>query len=247
MERKPIYILSTTYDAFYNEGRLDTLAYYYFLKRVFKRKPIYYNWSWKSLQATTGVSVNALKFHIKILLDKGLVSSKDGHLHILTPKKVGKAKWIVAPYVQGISNLKSVLKSVPVLCSLARQATRICKLDKPDANKHLNRRRNPTMGFTTLSNKTFAKKIDRKSISTVQRRKCRLRELGVIKWRYRYASLKEWGTPNGDPFDHPNRFKIVNNEMCVQLSNHYTLSMFKKKPVEAQYCNHPKVIQGRFR
>ena len=84
------YLASHIYDKFYKEDKLDSLAYYFFLKKVFKRKPIFYNWTWKSLNKSTGISINTLKKHIGVLIEEGLVVSKDNHLHILTPKKKKK-------------------------------------------------------------------------------------------------------------------------------------------------------------
>lgn len=238
------YLASHIYDKFYKEDKLDSLAYYFFLKKVFKRKPIFYNWTWKSLNKSTGISINTLKKHIGVLIEEGLVVSKDNHLHILTPKK--KKKFIYIPIVKGIYNIKVVLKSLHLFCSLARQAKKIDKLNNPNAYKLL-KKCNSTMGFLTLSNSTIATKIDRKSISTVQRRKEKLKELNILSWRYKYLPIEEYAERFGDPYQvlPLHRFKRLKGKLVVQISNHYSLSYFRK---EYQYISshstHPKILYG---
>lgn len=239
------YIPSHIYDKFYQENNLDSLAYFFFLKKVNVRKPIFYNWSWKSLNKRTGISINTLKKHIAVLMKEGLVCSKDNHLHILTPKPNKKNKWVYIPVVKGIYNIKTVLKSLHIFTSIARQAKNISKLDTPDTYKLLKKRKS-TLGYTSLSNSTIARKIN-KSISTAQRRKEKLKGLKVLSWRYKYLNIEEFAQRFDNPLEtlSPYRFKNIYGVLYIQISNHYTLSFFKKQYITS-YSYNSKVVIGRY-
>lgn len=238
------YLPSHIYDKFYKEDKLDSLAYYFFLKNVYVQHPIFYNWTWKSLNKSTGISVNTLKKHIGVLIEEGLIAQSGKHLIILTPKPNKKKKYIYIPIVKGIYNIKVVLKSLHIFCSLARQAKKMDKLNNPNAYKLL-KKCNSTLGFLTLSNQTIANKIDRKSISTVQRRKEKLKELKLLSWRYKYLEVEKYAALFGDPYEQIplHRFKYLKGILVVQISNHYSLSYFNKQYISS-HSTHPKILYG---
>jgi len=260
--KKFYHIPSSVYDNFYQEANLDTLAYYFFLKKIY-RKPLFYDFSWSSLAEKSGVSVNTLKRHVGRLMEKGLVSIYGNNLHINSPKigtrlvrrsylvkdgsrqeygyreveKKDKYLFIPVSLSNNIKEIKVVLRSIPVFCSLSRQTTKLVEMNKPNTVRRVNRETKKCSSFstyTTLSNKTICKKIQRKSVSTAQRYKNTLRSMGIMDWRYQYVSAEDYGRIFGDPFETAPKgsLKIVDGKLCVQLSNNYRLKYFSENFVK---------------
>lgn len=129
------------YSEFHDEGLLLSLSYYCQLRALHK-KPIIYNCSKRSLAKKLGVSLNTMKFHLNILIKKGVVEFRDGHFIMLSKEKLrlifpqykklygGKAKKLIFKTLtikvsKNISETKVVVNSVPVIASLKYQKRKL--------------------------------------------------------------------------------------------------------------------------
>lgn len=249
------------YDEFYQEGTLDSLAYFFFLKRIYQ-KSLFYNFSWSSLAEKSGVSVNTLKRHVGRLMDKNLVSIHGDNIHIHSPKlgdkmvlrsyvskngsrqeygykevlKKDEYLLIPASLSNDIKEIKILLRSVPVFCSIARQCSKL-EVDNQNAVRRVSGIKKQCSSFSTyvtLSNKTICQKINRKSVSTAQRYKNTLRSMNIMDWRYQYMTAEDYGKIFGDPFEVAPKgaLKMVDGKLSVQLSNNYRLKYFSENFVK---------------
>lgn len=207
------------------DNKLDSLSYFVQLKAVFKNSK-FYNYKLSKVAHHLNVNGKCLKHHLDYLQSQGLVYIKDGHLQLLGTNKLqlkysGK-KLIYIKVQQCVRDTKYVVKSIPVLCSLARQCKNVLKWDKANTTPAPRNKTNTHFGYITLSNSKIKTYINRKSVSTVQNWKSRLKKLNVLGWRFKYMKLE----------DYMFKFKKSIDEMIVlrkfgglyvQLSNQYRL------------------------
>ena len=250
--KKFYHIPCSVYDNFYQEDTLDTLAYYFFLKRIYQ-KSLFYDVSWSSLAEKSGVSINTLKRHVGRLMEKGLATMHGNNLHINSPKTgIRKVKrsfltkdgsrqeygyrevekkdtylFIPVSPCNNVKEIKVILRSIPMFCSLARQANKLVEENKPNTARHVSRVKKECSSFSTyitLSNRTISHKLQR-SKSTVQRYKKILNSIGIMDSRFQYMTAEDYGKIFGDPFEvaPAGALKIIDNKLCVQMSNHYRL------------------------
>lgn len=83
--KRNVQIPSAMYDAFYKDDQLLTLSYYLQIRALYKH-PIIYNCTKAGLAKKLGISYNTLKFHLDKLEPKGIISFRDGHVHVLAKK-----------------------------------------------------------------------------------------------------------------------------------------------------------------
>lgn len=118
----------------------DTLAYWIWLKASYQ-KPVYYNYTYRSIGRILKISKSCAAKHIKIMLDYDWVYIENGHLflrpfHDLHPKEVTKIKIFERKQDQ-----ISSLKAKEITNNLDRQSRKISK--KRDTIQSANSKNKP--------------------------------------------------------------------------------------------------------
>lgn len=183
------------------EGAIDSFAYWIQLKSIYRR-PVFYNFNAKKVAALLGVSINCLKHHLEVLKKMGAIQFKDNHLSLLGFKQLlkkfpsrsnRKLKVSYCIIKNSIKDTKAIVQSLPVYCNIARQAKRIMEwdpLDEKNAAKVIikkDRSRKCHFAYVALTNKKLLACMYRKSVSTAQRRKAKLKKLNTLNYRYKFV------------------------------------------------------------
>jgi len=206
------------FSSFYQEDLLNTLSYYVQIRTLYKN-PIIYNCNKRKLAEKLGVSYNTLKFHLNILVDKGIVHLRDGNICVLTKKKLQKIypsfigkypdeKSITIYASKKLSETKISIRGILFVAKLRYQEKRLNisverqiltsksvlrplnKKDTERLDKLKKYERKTEYGYLTVSNKNIAKSMDRRSETTAKKYKKLLKTLGYINWRRRFELIK---------------------------------------------------------
>lgn len=218
-----VYIPSKLYTEFNNENKLDSLSYFVQLKAIFQN-PKFYNYKLTKLAELLKVSPNCLKHHLDYLKSKNLFTIKNNHLQLLGINKLQQkyGKKLVYVKVQGtVKETKYVVKSIPMLSSLARQCNKVQRWDKIDTNR-AKKKRTPQFAYITLSNNKIKKLINRKSISTIQNWKSKLKSLNLISYKFKFIDLETYFTLFNKNIDEVYILR-KNDKLTIQLPNQFRL------------------------
>lgn len=173
------------------------------LKKAYK-KPIFYNFSYRSISKKTGIPTTTLQRHIKKLIQKGLLEIHSNNLCVLGSNKVKRSLKSPLIPIEYNSNRQLQLINIQftrILKNFRQQSymgalkADIIKLQKDDrylkledvkrtyanSKKYISTKNEKLNQSYVMSNIKFANSINRKSKHTGIRLQRKLNQLGLIK------------------------------------------------------------------
>lgn len=184
-----------------DENWLDSLVYFLWLKSVYKHS-IFYNYSLRKVSSQIGCSPATLAHHIHILSKHGLCSVRNGHLHLISARKIvcDKSPFVPVGISMNKAEQRTLLRYTLINRNLFFQCKGFCKKnellnlvkgvkfnykDTKRINKALNNAsvietENSITDCMTLSNNKFGNLCNR-SASTGTKIQKALNNIGVIR------------------------------------------------------------------
>lgn len=207
-----VKIPSGMHHCFAVDNKLPTLGYYCQIRSLFKNGTIF-NCNYRILSQLLKISENSLRTHLPYLIDKGILSFKDGNLVCVGMDKLqvlypSKKKSLKIQVQSDFKKTKAIVLSIPVVTTLRKQdkfieigvkkqlLTRksetsfISKSDYRFLKKENEAPRDFRYGYKTLGNKRFGEIIGRRSATTVNKYKKLYKEVGILDYQRRFRIIQ---------------------------------------------------------
>lgn len=195
------------------EGWLNSLAIYLLIIKKHSGKSFYFKKNQKtkmlrSLSMKTGVGVTSLSKHLNILQEKGMAKFHSDKLVLMSNSemKIGRYNTMfIKANINSLSDIKFVLKTIPVLNNFKKQSKKIKKKEHcPFTCNKMEKDMQSGGTYKSLINKRlmlglkrFGQVINKKSDSTICKYKKRMKQLGLIDYVNSWRTIQE-GVPYTD-------------------------------------------------